>query len=188
MLDLAFQKAHLVQWSRSCEQDSPKITPSPWGLHCPLRVKVARWTTISTLLSLCCILRFIKLQHTCILQDTTIKGSKTMRPTRLGEAYHIERALAARQGITRYPCGCERCHGFKTWSVQTVETHHRKYGRDTKLQEPLLVSFTLLCHWITPYTYIYMRCFVVICSFCILYSIVNNIEVTKSSKQPSIIY
>jgi hypothetical protein len=23
----------LVQWSRSFEQDSPKIIPSPWGLH-----------------------------------------------------------------------------------------------------------------------------------------------------------
>jgi hypothetical protein len=29
-----------VQWSRSYEQDSPKIIPSPWGLHCRLRVKV----------------------------------------------------------------------------------------------------------------------------------------------------
>jgi hypothetical protein len=38
VLDLAFQKPHLVQWSRSFEQDSPKIIPSPWGLHCPLRV------------------------------------------------------------------------------------------------------------------------------------------------------
>ena len=27
-----------MQWSRSFEQDSPKIIPSPWGLHCPLRV------------------------------------------------------------------------------------------------------------------------------------------------------
>ena len=88
----------------------------------------------------------LKLQHNCILQDTTIARSKMMRPTRFGKAYHIERALAARQGITRYPCGCERCHGFRTWLVQTVETHHRKYGRDTKLEEPLLVSFALLCH------------------------------------------
>ena len=29
-----------MQWSRSFEQDSPKIIPSPWGLHCPLRVNV----------------------------------------------------------------------------------------------------------------------------------------------------
>ena len=28
-----------MQWSRSLEQDSPKIIPSPWGLHCRLRVK-----------------------------------------------------------------------------------------------------------------------------------------------------
>jgi hypothetical protein len=69
---------------------------------------------------------------------------KTMRPTRLGDAYHIERALAARQGIARYPCGCERCHGFKSQSVQTVERHHRKYGRDSKLNEPFLVSSTTL--------------------------------------------
>jgi hypothetical protein len=66
-----------------------------------------------------------------------------MRPTPLGRAYHIERALAARQGITRYPCACEKCHGFKTQSVQTVQTHHRKYGRDTELVEPLLVSCRL---------------------------------------------
>ena len=72
----------------------------------------------------------------------TITGLETMRVTRLGEAYHAERALAARQGIPRYPCGCERCHGFKTQSVRTVETHHRKYGRDNRLEEPLLVSST----------------------------------------------
>lgn len=71
-------------------------------------------------------------------------GRNIMRPTRFGEAYHIERALAARQGIRRYPCGCEKCHGFKTQSAQKVETHHRKYGRDSKLNEPLLVSFTTL--------------------------------------------
>ena len=29
-----------MQWSRSFEQDSPKIIPSPWGLHCPLRVNI----------------------------------------------------------------------------------------------------------------------------------------------------
>jgi len=46
-----------------------------------------------------------------------------MRETRLGEAYHIERALAARQGITRYPCGCQKCHGVKSQLVQVVETH-----------------------------------------------------------------
>ena len=28
----------MVQRSRSFEQDSPKIIPHPWGLHCPLRV------------------------------------------------------------------------------------------------------------------------------------------------------
>ena len=38
MLDLAFLKPRLVQWSRSFEQDPPKTTPSPWGIHCPLRV------------------------------------------------------------------------------------------------------------------------------------------------------
>ena len=31
-----------MQWSKSFEQDSPKIIPSPWGLHCPLRVKLAQ--------------------------------------------------------------------------------------------------------------------------------------------------
>ena len=35
VLDLAFLKPLLVQWTRSFEQDSPKIIPSPWGLHCP---------------------------------------------------------------------------------------------------------------------------------------------------------
>jgi len=70
-----------------------------------------------------------------------------MRGTRLAEAYHIERALAARQGIGSYPCGCEKCHGFKIQIVQTVETHHRKYGRDQKLQEPLLVSILQYAVW-----------------------------------------
>ena len=27
-----------MQWGRSFEQNSPKIIPSPWGLHCPFRV------------------------------------------------------------------------------------------------------------------------------------------------------
>ena len=66
-----------------------------------------------------------------------------MRETRLGEAYHIERALAARQGITRYPCGCQKCHGFKSQLVQVVETHHRRFGRDITLLRPLLVSSLL---------------------------------------------
>lgn len=63
-----------------------------------------------------------------------------MRPDRLGQAYHTERALAVRQGIRMYPCACEKCHGYKIQSVEVVETHHRKYGRDRKLEEPLLVS------------------------------------------------
>ena len=67
-----------------------------------------------------------------------------MRPDPLGQSYHIERALAARQGIRRYPCGCEKCHGFKTQTVEVVETHHRKYERDNKLIEPLLVGDELL--------------------------------------------
>jgi len=61
-----------------------------------------------------------------------------MRESRLGQAYHVERALAARQGIRRYPCGCEKCHGFKVQATEVVESHHRKYGRDRKLEEPLL--------------------------------------------------
>lgn len=72
-----------------------------------------------------------------------------MRPTRLGQAYHIERALASRQGIGRYPCGCLLCHGFKTQSIQRVETHHRRYGRDPALDEPLLVSSAELCQIIS---------------------------------------
>ena len=71
---------------------------------------------------------------------TLLPGFSKMRPTPLGEAYHIERAIAARQGISRYPCGCERCHGFKNQSTHIVEVHHRKYGRDRRLNEPLLVS------------------------------------------------
>ena len=35
-----------MQWSRSFKQDSPKIIPSPWGLHCPLRVNI--WETCTT--------------------------------------------------------------------------------------------------------------------------------------------
>ena len=58
-----------------------------------------------------------------------------MRQTPLGDAYHIERALAARQGTIRYPCGCQHCHGFKTQLVQIVEKHHRKFGRDNTLVE-----------------------------------------------------
>jgi len=60
----------------------------------------------------------------------------------LVEAYHVERALATWQGIERYPRVCEICHGFKTQVVEVVESHHRKYGRDQNLQEPLLISTT----------------------------------------------
>lgn len=78
-----------------------------------------------------------------------------MRQTPLGESYHIERALAARQGIRRYPCGCQICHGFKTQQVQIVEKHHRKYGRDSTLLEPLLVSLSILylCNNVYPNTF-----------------------------------
>ena len=65
-----------------------------------------------------------------------------MRAQEHGQAYHIERALAAQQGILRYPCGCEICHGFKIQTVKVVEIHHQKYGRDTNLSEPLLVSLS----------------------------------------------
>lgn len=82
-----------------------------------------------------------------------VSGIIMVRPPRLGEAYHIERALAARQGILRYPCGCEKCHGFKTQLVLTVEKHHRKYGRDITLDEPLLVSFLLLCSYNVSYMF-----------------------------------
>lgn len=78
-------------------------------------------------------------------------GSRTMRPARLGEAYHIERALAARNGIGRYLCGCQKCHGFKTQSVKIVETHHRKYGRDIALEEPLLVSILGILNFMPTY-------------------------------------
>ena len=92
-----------------------------------------------------------------------------MRPTPLGQAYHIERALAVRQGITRYPCACEKCHGFKTQSVQTIETHHRKYGRDTKLVEPLLVSSGLKFsyhYYVRGVAYPVRLCARQLCSLC----------------------
>ena len=73
-------------------------------------------------------------------EASELRGFSKMRPTPLGEAYHIERAIAARQGISRYPCGCERCHGFKSYSTHRVEVYHRKYGRDRRLNEPLLVN------------------------------------------------
>ena len=73
-----------------------------------------------------------------------------MRQTALGDAYHIERALAARQGIRRYPCGCQHCHGFKTQLVQIVEKHHQKFGRDNTLVEPLLVSSVVTSKSIYP--------------------------------------
>ena len=78
-----------------------------------------------------------------------------MRPTPLGEAYHIERAIAARQGISRYPCGCERCHGLKSQSTHRVEVHHRKYGRDRRLNEPLLVSSRINHQFLSAYSNLY---------------------------------
>lgn len=75
-----------------------------------------------------------------------------MRPNDIGQAYHMERAIAAGQGISRYPCGCELCHGFKIQSLKVVETHYRKYGRDRNLLQPLLVSNSIhmscQCHLI----------------------------------------
>lgn len=92
---------------------------------------------------LACLLHICYLCWVSLLETSTYlcePGILKMRPTRLDEAYHIEKALAAREGIKRYPCGCKKCHGYKTQSVQTVEKHHRKYGRDSTLEEPLLVN------------------------------------------------
>ena len=63
-----------------------------------------------------------------------------MRPDRCWEAYHIERTLVACQGIAPYPCGCQRCHGFRIQSIRTIECHHWRHGRDEHLMEPLLVN------------------------------------------------
>ncbi|KAG0574201.1 hypothetical protein KC19_VG243300 [Ceratodon purpureus] len=61
-----------------------------------------------------------------------------MRPTRLGDAYHIERALATRQEFPDIHVVAKKCHGFKSQFVQTVKTYHRKYGYDSKLTKPLM--------------------------------------------------
>ena len=36
-----------MEYKLNFEQDSPKIIPSPWGLHCPLRVKYHKVSMIS---------------------------------------------------------------------------------------------------------------------------------------------
>jgi len=43
-----------------------------------------------------------------------------------------------------YPCECEKCHGYKIQPIEIIETHHRKYGRDRHLEEPLLVSVSII--------------------------------------------
>jgi len=63
-----------------------------------------------------------------------------MRPRNFGAAYHIERAIAMRQGISQYPCACSHCHGGRTRSTALVAKHHRQYGRDPYLRFPVLVS------------------------------------------------
>jgi hypothetical protein len=49
-----------------------------------------------------------------------------MKAHTLGEAYHIEKTIADRQGIAQYPCGCTRCHGSKLHQAETIARHHRK--------------------------------------------------------------
>lgn len=63
-----------------------------------------------------------------------------MEVNRLDEAYHMERALVVRQGIRNYPCACMKCHGFLMQRVEVVEQHHRRFGRDRNLTDPLLGS------------------------------------------------
>ena len=67
-----------------------------------------------------------------------------MRPLGYGSAYHIERAIALRQGFGEYPCACRRCCGGRVCSTALVAAHHRKYGRDPFLRYPLLVRMQAL--------------------------------------------
>jgi len=69
-----------------------------------------------------------------------VGGRGKMREDRLGQAYHIEKSFATQHGINTYPCGCKKCHGFKTQATHVVRRHHRKYGCDIRLQQPLLVT------------------------------------------------
>ncbi|KAG0595808.1 hypothetical protein M758_UG199500 [Ceratodon purpureus] len=61
-----------------------------------------------------------------------------MARSRMLPAYHIERGIAAQSGLPEYPCACTRCKGGQIRKVETVATHHRRYGQDPSLPHPIL--------------------------------------------------
>jgi len=80
-----------------------------------------------------------------------------MAEKNLRQAYHIERSMAARLGISRYHCACERCHGLNFQTIKTVAIHHRKYGRDVTLEDPPLVR--IIDHSLNnSFTYAFRKC------------------------------
>ena len=67
-----------------------------------------------------------------------------MRPRRQFAAYHIERSIASREGLTQYPCACRACCGVRVRKFDTIARHHRKNGRDPFLPYPVIVRFLAL--------------------------------------------
>jgi hypothetical protein len=63
-----------------------------------------------------------------------------MRHHQIGASYHIERAIAFRQGFPEYPCACHRCRGGRARKVETVARHHHAFGQDPYLPYLVLVS------------------------------------------------
>ena len=61
-----------------------------------------------------------------------------MRP-RVCAAYHIERSIATRLGLSHYPCACTRCRGACMKKMEVVARHHLRHGRDPYLKYPIMV-------------------------------------------------
>ena len=67
-----------------------------------------------------------------------------MRPRRQCVAYHIERSIASREGLTQYPCACRMCCGVRVQIFDTIARHHKKNDRDPFLPYPVIVRFLAL--------------------------------------------
>ena len=67
------------------------------------------------------------------------RHSDMLRKRRLSVAFHIERSIANRLGLSEYPCACRRYRGARVLKVDSVTRHHRIYCRDNFLPHPILV-------------------------------------------------
>ena len=57
------------------------------------------------------------------------------------QLWDIEEKEADRQGLTIYPCPCEKCMGARILDRKIIRKHLRKYKRDLEFKRSIMIFY-----------------------------------------------